>query len=1233
MPITEQKYNCQDTDRQEIHKALDKEFEAVSRTSSAQTIKITNGIFQASLGDKHIYRFQLPKEPEKQIEPDRPYGLRIDKQSVRGGIYALTEHFVEIELNENRGRHIPVIEIIVDLTILIDLVDRTIVRIDREPSKFEITTVMNLIYPTLKEGSEQCKINHQVRADNISLNQEQEKSIANSLARNLNIIWGPPGTGKTRTLQGVIAEFLFKGKKILFASNTNNAIDGLLEPFVDSPTYPIISELKKNDKIVRVGSQSNEKVKNTFSPYAISERKSQEIKIEIDKLTGSVNQKKDEITKRQKKLERYEKFLLLKNELEKLKTALNNLAAPDELQKRSQLLESLSKLLLLLIQYWNETLQYKVIHFEKNSSQLLKVIQQKQGLNIRISQTESILKKSREKKAEIEKSIYTLKNSFIKRIFNNNLKFLEKQLAEVDSSLTSLERNSQTEQTQLNEATLRESELIATISNDVKTVSASICKINLNNCYEALKAFNLASSLNQNSVKELPKLTKEFDFITNNLIQQINFVWQLSTIKGQEVTNKLETEKQNILQQINSIGQRKSEYNTKIQTKSRELRELNDVASIPATHWEGIKSEIANLQKEIAEVDKKIEELKNKIRTLSTQIIKEAQLLCSTLVKASYDETILDCRFDVLIIDEVSMVSIPQLYCAASITKEQIILCGDHLQLQPICQSKSDLAVKWLASSYFGLIEGKENLEQRKFKLETLEPFISVLSEQRRMPEAISSLIKPWYKNAGNNLIDNYSNVNESEKLFKSLGNHFLSSQDDIYIFETKELKTYHNRTEDRSPYNFINAVIVSELLRELIEENNFPPDKILCVSPYRAQFQLTWAIFNKLFHKNVDVKRSLISSVHRTQGNEAEIVIYDLTEGSQGRVTGFIKTADFFIHNVAISRSKAKIIFVCDSEKLDEIKQTCPDAAFNQVFQKIKTSAKRIDAKPYRDRVFKVFSPNDLLNENNFLFTDEMKEKLTVIPSSLYFQILHQDLLEAKENLIIVSPFITLTRWNKLRPMITTLLESNPELKVEILTRPPEKMFGDNGSPNMAAVKVLNDFLKLGFKVKTSEKIHSKLIVIDRGTENAISYMGSLNPLSFNDTDEINIRLADTEIAEQLIKMSMVGKIKSYQEQTFRKSSYQKDIKEAVKSELNQFKWTLAGFHHFPIMLFRNETFNYLIENPPFTDSEFRAVPSITSPSNILLKYLNQFREILKPLYDFRTNETGPIQKDLFSD
>ena len=37
------------------------------------------------------------------------------------------------------------------------------------------------------------------------------------------LLFGPPGTGKTKTLQGIIAELLHNGKRVLFSSNTNNA--------------------------------------------------------------------------------------------------------------------------------------------------------------------------------------------------------------------------------------------------------------------------------------------------------------------------------------------------------------------------------------------------------------------------------------------------------------------------------------------------------------------------------------------------------------------------------------------------------------------------------------------------------------------------------------------------------------------------------------------------------------------------------------------------------------------------------------------------------------------------------------------------------------------------------------------------------------------------------------------------------------------------------------------------
>lgn len=60
-------------------------------------------------------------------------------------------------------------------------------------------------------------------------NQAQKEAIQKSLQNRVTFIWGPPGTGKTATLGFIMANYLLQDKKVLFASNTNRAVDvGLL---------------------------------------------------------------------------------------------------------------------------------------------------------------------------------------------------------------------------------------------------------------------------------------------------------------------------------------------------------------------------------------------------------------------------------------------------------------------------------------------------------------------------------------------------------------------------------------------------------------------------------------------------------------------------------------------------------------------------------------------------------------------------------------------------------------------------------------------------------------------------------------------------------------------------------------------------------------------------------------------------------------------------------------------
>ena len=60
-------------------------------------------------------------------------------------------------------------------------------------------------------------------------NPAQLDAIRKAMTARSLFIWGPPGTGKTATLGYIIANYLLRGKKVLFASNTNRAVDvGLL---------------------------------------------------------------------------------------------------------------------------------------------------------------------------------------------------------------------------------------------------------------------------------------------------------------------------------------------------------------------------------------------------------------------------------------------------------------------------------------------------------------------------------------------------------------------------------------------------------------------------------------------------------------------------------------------------------------------------------------------------------------------------------------------------------------------------------------------------------------------------------------------------------------------------------------------------------------------------------------------------------------------------------------------
>ena len=69
-----------------------------------------------------------------------------------------------------------------------------------------------------------------------TLNASQNRALAAATQQRLTLLWGPPGTGKTQTIVAILRQLLvmFKKCRFLVAAPTHNAVDNILQRFIDS---------------------------------------------------------------------------------------------------------------------------------------------------------------------------------------------------------------------------------------------------------------------------------------------------------------------------------------------------------------------------------------------------------------------------------------------------------------------------------------------------------------------------------------------------------------------------------------------------------------------------------------------------------------------------------------------------------------------------------------------------------------------------------------------------------------------------------------------------------------------------------------------------------------------------------------------------------------------------------------------------------------------------------------
>ncbi len=202
--------------RAEFRIALQEEIAAARRNAASSGVPLVNGRRIARVGGAFQYAFAIQNAIN--APGDQPADLHVPGRApVEATVISVAGLAVTISVAEDLGEVVAYGTLRSDLTLLLR---RLISRIE-DLAETENPAGDRLLGQSAPAGA---AVSQRVT----ELNDEQAEAVASSLGRDTTFIWGPPGTGKTRTI-GTVGEQLYRrGRSVLLVSHTNAAVDQAL---------------------------------------------------------------------------------------------------------------------------------------------------------------------------------------------------------------------------------------------------------------------------------------------------------------------------------------------------------------------------------------------------------------------------------------------------------------------------------------------------------------------------------------------------------------------------------------------------------------------------------------------------------------------------------------------------------------------------------------------------------------------------------------------------------------------------------------------------------------------------------------------------------------------------------------------------------------------------------------------------------------------------------------------
>jgi ssDNA-binding Zn-finger/Zn-ribbon topoisomerase 1 len=512
-----------------------------------------------------------------------------------------------------------------------------------------------------------------------------------------------------------------------------------------------------------------------------------------------------------------------------------------------------------------------------------------------------------------------------------------------------------------------------------------------------------------------------------------------------------------------------------------------------------VQTRLAPVRTRLGQIRERIAAIDRELAALGQEVLTHCRILATTVYRTYLGKST-SRQFDVVVIDEASMLMPPLVYYAAGLATQSVTVAGDFRQLPPIVMSDEPLAREWLKRDVFEKAGIPERLQRGE-----PTPYLVPLGTQYRMREPICEIINSLFYT---------DRPLRSDPCVSCGGGAFPFGTSPLLYVDTS---LFHPWTALRvgtySRYNLFHALLVRNIILHLAETGFLPPageanDAVGAVAPYASQARLIQALLEDRLGARA---AGIAATVHRFQGNEKKAMVLDLTDSLGARLGRFLQASRIEedgarLLNVAASRARHHVVLVGNFEYL---RAKAPgDAIVRRLIDNFEAHGEALDLdtllplaeRDWVDGLHRVMPAS-------FDFPEGAAGAFT---EGTFYPSFQQDLARAHESVVIFSPFATgpgTSRW------VDTLRAALARgVRVRILTRPPEEPGGGTTDEVGELVSGLRD---LGVTVDLRARMHEKIGILD----GRILWHGSLNILSHRDTHESMLRIESPAACSQLAR------------------------------------------------------------------------------------------------------------------